>query len=333
MKRRLAGALLALALPSAAAPGAEDAICRAREFLVRTSADAKDGVDLGEQALVGLALVQAGLPPSDPLLETTYRRISGTCRSHRQVYELSMQLLFLDAMMHAPCGEAWPEAARAEEVRALVRIKASQLAAGCRDGAWGYLTEDVPGDRPDLSNTQCAVLALKAASLCGVCAPEASAGFWRNVLRRLLTEQRKGGWPYRAKEDATASMTAGAVAAMLVARSEAGALDAPTEGRIRDAARDGMAWLGAWWEREGPPVIVSGYLLYAMERAGQLSGEPRFGKRDWYAEGCRSLLASQAKEGCWLGRDTARVNTAFSVLFLCRGTRKAYAVPVQGPAP
>ena len=70
----------------------------------------------GELALIGLALVQSGLQPSDPLLEGIWDVQRGLKPADfakelsLETYTRGVGLMFADAMMHA--REAWPPAER-----------------------------------------------------------------------------------------------------------------------------------------------------------------------------------------------------------------------------
>ena len=58
------------------------------------------------------------------------------------------------------------------------------------------------------------------------------------------------------------------------------------------------------------------YYLYALERAGILSGVKKFGTFDWYRKGANKLIQLQTPTGAW----GSTAQTCFSILFLRRGT-------------
>ncbi len=193
---------------------------------------------LGEEALVGLALVQAGVSPYDPVVRRIWRdQFTQPIPMESTVYAVGLQLMLADALMHAPCGEAWPEDApkaskarrrakdagdppvRKEEVRAWIQKRVDLLAGSARGGAWGYTLPGAPppskgyavsggapeigsdalvkavlqgGDAYDYSNTQYAVLGLKAAALCGV-RPSDADTLWRQVIQQFLVGQEADG--------------------------------------------------------------------------------------------------------------------------------------------
>lgn len=220
---------------------------------LRKSADRKAGAaepplyealrfSLGEEALIGLALVQAGASPYDPVVQRIWKdQYSQPIPTTQYViYTLALQLMLVDAMMHAPCGEGWPERGpkdpkdkdkkkdakaakevqgppiRKDEVMAWLQKRVDALAGTPHGGCWGYflpaaattskgytvsggpeigsdaLLKMVTVANGDYSNTQYAVLGLKAAALCGV-TPKDSDLMWRQVVQQFLTGQEADG--------------------------------------------------------------------------------------------------------------------------------------------
>lgn len=245
-------------------------------------------------------------------------------------------------------------------------------------GAWSYGNLSGSNERNfyDHSNTQYALLGLKAASRAGAKVKPAT---WMKSLKHFLSAQedsgpavirfepgvkgrtsatssdRARGWGYLAEDAAYGSMTAGGVGSVVICRSEligsrdyGPALDAKSE----QSVRDGIAWLGTNFSvRTNPagPVVkgrsagMSGpmwhfYYLYALERAGMLSGVEWIGEHDWYGEGAAYLLGEQLGSGAWsqqrshaagaraIGRQNpaddydAVQSTCFALLFLKKGT-------------
>ena len=303
----------------------------------------------GEVALAGLALVQTGLKPSDPLLEGIWRALRDAKPKDiagSETYTLALSMMFVDGMMHAK--EPWPVPERKKEVSDWIQKTAGTLAGGCDGGAWtygrdytvagapgGYTVSGgdpigsealkkaaVPGKDYDYSNTQYALMGLKAAALCGAKVDE---GVWRLVLQRfLLGQEPKGkarGWGYgKGEVSPRPTMTAAGLAALLVSRSES-RLTPPERAVVEEGIRDGLAWFQEHW----PPFTPgNGYLLYGLERLGVLGNLPKLGEHDWYAEGSRFLLGTQSADGSW-GQGLGSTETSFALLFLCRGTRAAYA--------
>ncbi len=361
----------------------------------------------GGEALVGLALIQSGVPPSDPVVTEIWKRQAGKpiVDSPDSTYTAAVQLMFADVMMHAPCGEAWPSPDSKKAVLDWIRQRAEALASGCDGGAWtytwgkaavrGYAVEEewaidskplleasVPQGPYDFSNSQYAILGLKAAALCGI-RPEGSERMWRIVLQQFLTaqehegpgvelriapekarpgslksyehgwenvesgdRQRKAwarGWGYvRSGMPTTHTMTAAGLTALLVARSELRLTPVESE-RVDEAVRDGLAWMQLRWEGNGLSGrggaagggdlggVVNSYLVYGLERMGVLGAIRKIGGHDWYAEGAKRLVETQGTDGSWNadapGGYGPEIDTAFCLLFLCRGTREEFGKP------
>jgi hypothetical protein len=71
---------------------------------------------------------------------------------------------------------------------------------------------------------------------------------------------------------------------------------------------------------------VQFYYLYALERAGRLSGQRFFGPHDWYRAGAATIVAKQSRvTGAWkgaaLGEQVEVISTAMALLFLAKGKR------------
>lgn len=314
----------------------------------------------GTSALVGLALLSAGDRRGAKPDEGTVDRIMSACRaglgpgatSHaRTTYDISVLIMFvLEYYRPAPKPSArgGTREGRAEnpcslppDVKAWVEDLAAWLAASAKAqddpgtpsrelGGWGY-----PHDRPDMSNTQYALLGLRAARDCGcsvdIGAFERALDFalaWQDAdgpkARRLLpasepggtpyvidSQDRARGWPYLAQPAAvrTGSMTTAGIAILSIAHDallRPRALpryDAARQRQVAQAIQDGFAWLDANWTvarnaGAGAPNWHH-YYLYGLERAAALCGRPLVGLHDWYVEGAQHLVGSQKTDGRW----------------------------------
>jgi hypothetical protein len=247
-----------------------------------------------------------------------------------------------------------------------------------KDGAFSYWSPPQPASAWDHSNTQFSLLALKAARRCGIevqkgvwlraldhlldeqerrgppagrfePAPPADGSYGVAQPREVAMDQARG-WGYGRNSGATGSMTAGCLSSLVICRSEllgSTVYPQPYDAKVVQATRDGVGWLGLHFtvsENPGPPrapavrEVWHFYYLYALERAGVLSGLLLFGRRDWYLEGALFLLDERRDNGSWLGRkaldanpwkgagpDSATANfldTCFALLFLKRATFK-----------
>jgi hypothetical protein len=317
----------------------------------------------GTTALCAFTLVSCGVARSDPTVEKTLAWM--VARTPNSNYERAIALMTLDRA-YAPPGEL----ARAHrgQVKEFKRDLPPDRLAWCRQvaaaiekhatrpGSWGY---GQPGGskRVDSSNTQYAVLGLRAAAHLGISADERT---WLGVLKhfrglrekrtlkgdiRLLREgeavaegksvagrpvRRGTGFRYRGDHEfATGSMTTAAIASLLIARHELARLRSPRAKSLRkeiDAAVLGAwLWLDRYWSMSRVPGRVPAhrwlyYYLYSVERAAVLDRVKRVGGRDWYFEGAALLLDTQHKSGAWGRQGVDPTNTCFALLFLKRAT-------------
>lgn len=176
---------------------------------------------LGATCLSGLALLEAGVPPSDPALQRITTIIREAAYTQVQTYQISLCLMYLDRLGdpndvpliqalavrllagQRPQSGGWGYGCIAgvsqEEVQFLKALrpqdKARQLHPDVERYAHALFNRRNPNDSvgDDNSNTQFAVLALWLARKHGVPVDTALDLVER---RFLLTQTRTGGWPY-----------------------------------------------------------------------------------------------------------------------------------------
>ena len=220
-----------------------------------------------------------------------------------------------------------------EIVRYLVDWLVSHRAEG--KNVWRYPAPASDGAE-DLSNTQYALLALQAASRCGI---EVGASVYEKALAYLFENQAKtgpevvrwipnpsyepglendrygpfmGGPKDRARgfaylpglEAYTGSMTTAGIAALASAKDRLRALnrlEKDVERKIDASLVDACAWLGKEFAVKANPGGGGWhyYYLYGLERAGAMTGLRYFGKHEWYREGAEFLLHAQEPDGGW----------------------------------
>jgi hypothetical protein len=182
----------------------------------------------------------------------------------------------------------------------------------------------------DHSNTQFALLGLGALAAEGMEVPPQPLTKARAWL--LGCQADDGGYGYASggsKASApSASMTAGVVASLAVIQALGGERDGPVEQALARA----FDWLADDFRvdrNRGPAQGGAGerqrnagrgwlhYYLWTLERACVLAQRERVGTRDWYAEGAAHLLATQKKDGSWVG-EAPIYATCFALLFLTR---------------
>jgi hypothetical protein len=160
---------------------------------------------VGHSALPLLAMLKAGVPPEDEAVQRTLKLLRSSKLT--STYGVGCYLMAIQALYHPTLDTADDDVgtARAKRVDPEVtraRLTAEDLAAieaGVRyfqeaqadNGLWHYHVQPGParGDY-DLSNTQYALLGLRAAADCGVPVP---SEVWHRALRRTLDLQEREG--------------------------------------------------------------------------------------------------------------------------------------------
>lgn len=195
----------------------------------------------------------------------------------------------------------------------------------------------------DHSNTQFALLGLRAAAESGVVMPKE---VWEKSLHILEQGQKMdGGWGYTYPNALDAqgsgkvldaggsygSMTCSGVCGLIICRNYLG-LPWKADPLVVKA----LAWIGdnftvkenAKMAVNPAPNMAGGggvwhyYYLYGLERAGMIAGTEEFNKRKWYKNGAEFLIKAQQDNGSWLADAAPNVlsDTCFAILFLKRAT-------------
>jgi prenyltransferase beta subunit len=269
----------------------------------------------GVTALVAFTLAKSGVRKNDPVIQRAWSALAGL--QFKSTYSAAVHLLLCEALR---------DPARTEEAR---RSLAFLIENRSEEGVWAY-----PAGRIDNSNTQFALLGLRAARLLGLEVPEK---VWLEALDGLsLFRGKDGGFSYATiplpkmptANIPYAGMTAASLASLAVLQEVA-----VDSARLRTAlendsrlVKEGERWLerrfdvahnyyedGSWkanWHHA---------YLWAVERWCGLTGRTRIGAHDWYAEGAARLLDTQSRDGSWDG-ETGPEPTCFALLFLRRAT-------------
>jgi hypothetical protein len=196
-------------------------------------------------------------------------------------------------------------------------------------------TEPGRGKFGDNSNTQYAILGLRACRVAGV---EVLRSTWERSERFFRgTINPSGGWGYRATgRDAMirqVSMTAAGLGSLAICVEALHPKDAAERLQTDKVARSALAYLGVrlYTETYDRQEL---YAWFGVERACVLTGTKLFKDRerefDWYAEGARRLLEWQSPQGYW-GRPDAKndvrgsgygtvVDSCYAILFLTKAT-------------
>ncbi len=283
--------------------------------------------DTGLTALAALAMLENGVPASDPAIRKAYRYVRQKAPRETRTYNLALSIVLLEHLGNA-------------RDRVLVQQMAYRLLAGQLDsGGWTYVCpvnqrlERDPREIArakrrkgigDNSNTQFAVLGLWTAQRMRA---SVRSGFELVEQRFRNSQAPKGGWDYKSTgESDTATMTAAGcfvLAVTYVARQQA-ELEGASEpqsglaGLMKDEvfkkAYDRVAQFA-----RGIHPRTSPYLLWSIERLAVVLGSPKLGDVDWYAKGAAALLASQDSDGAWRISHKGVADTALALLFLSRG--------------
>jgi len=309
-----------------------------------------------------------GVPRNDPQMENAYARLreqysTAVRRSQLRTYTAAVVMMAVedhargDMIGSAVAGGREPENRKAaqadrewmEELVQFLRVNQR------RDGVWHYGIVGLrrPRNRGgyDHSNTQYALLGLKAARRMGV---HVEPLLFRRTLDHLIKAQEKRGprvarfdgrsrqrsrdmhydhargWGYTDLPKpkgggAYGSMTAGSLGALVICRSELiGTQGYPdhVDENAEQSIWHGLAWLGKNFSVKGNPEMGGWhyYYLYALERAGVLAGVDYVARHDWYGEGAKFLLGQQDRRGSWNEGGGRELATCFALLFLKRGT-------------
>lgn len=286
----------------------------------------------GVTSLATLALLNAGVPVTDPAIEKALASL-------RKVPPTATYAVSLQTMVFCRATSKQDRLLIARNARWL---EGRQTTSGSRRGAWSYpglsTTAVVGGDN---SNAQFALLALYEAEQVGI---EVSGQVWRLAKNYWEDCQNvDGSWGYLKGLPGTGSMTAAGISSIVIVEDRVGRADAHVDGdniqccggRASNPHLDrALDWLGRNFSVSRNPGLgnqlgVRGktwlhYYLYGMERVGRMTNRRFIGAHDWYREGTDALLRTQdSLSGYWKGIGSAEedevICTSFAVLFLSKG--------------
>lgn len=291
----------------------------------------------GQTALSVYALMKSGLAPTEPAVARGLRFLDAN--PPYDTYSAGLALMAYEAT-HDPKFK--------ERMRPLLK----NLLATQRGGLWSYPTgwdgrrwESNLGG-VDLSNTQYAVLGLRAAALAGI---EIPVKAWVDLIDGVLNQQEApvtidvalaagetgtgkrtiAGFRYNEGTGARGSMTTAGVSALLIAKEALGAkLVGAQAAEVAKSLQLGVGWLGHHFRVDAHPAGEEPWLyywLYGVERVGSLLDTETLGAHEWYLEGARFLLSKQGADGAWASNAGGPVranetDTCYALLFLERAT-------------
>ncbi len=276
----------------------------------------------GVTALCTLALLDAGVEPSDPAIVKALAYLRGL--APEKTYVVALQTMVL--------ATADPDRDKLLIQRNVDWLEANQIKQGEKSGAWSY-----PGASGDNSNAQFALLGLYEAQRVGAVVQDDT---WRRALdywRRI--QNADGSWGYLPGWPGSGSMTCAGIGAVEIASAAIDEGDARVvNGVVRccvphkpdESIERAVAWMGGQFAvRRNPGPAGMGqqfhlYYLYGVERAGRLTAHRFFGEHDWYREGTRYLVDSQDPlSHYWVGamhqEANPHIGSPLALLFLAKG--------------
>jgi hypothetical protein len=310
----------------------------------------------GVTALCTLALLSAGRTPEDD----SVRRALAWMEALREPEGTYSSALTIMTYAKADSEKYFERIRRLATALARRQLREDAV----NKGGWSY--RGPTRGSADNSNTHFAMMALDEAERAGV--KDIKDETWRLALRYWTQpgmQSPTGGFGYGVNRDnqASGSMTCAAIDSLLMARDRLSVADAMViDGRVEccgaqaaDGAVDNaMQWLGDKFSVARNPNHPSGnwllYYLHALQRVCRMSGEryllttrralgtgPKLDipvVRDWYREGCESLLKFQDKynpsfRGIGPVEGMPEIGTAFALLFLSEGRRGVVMAKLQ----
>lgn len=289
--------------------------------------------NVGATALVGLALLASGVPPSDSALTRAESVVRANLPNLTYTYSLALSAMFLEKMNKDRNGGA---------VTAIVGklLKGYNTATG----GWGYYSPIMGADY-DNSNTQFALLALFVARQRN--ATLAPRTILSEEQRFRRSQRQDGAWTYGGglfADKPTPAMTCVGLVAMALGfelnkksssktakftSGDAGKTDSskPTSSGNEgpDALKDrqvkaALQYIAGALRGGVDTKEHLTYFLWSMERVCLIYGLPKLEGLDWFRLGAETLLPLQNRDGSWSvdGRHGVNCDTAFALLFLRR---------------
>lgn len=300
---------------------ADAAIRRGADALLRKAGNPTawrnlPGGTVGLAAFTAYALLKCDIAPDDAGVARCLDLLLE--RDPEGIYASSLAAMALSAAVER-------NAPRLERLRRRLQRTADVLVdSQLKSGGWSYVARVYPdqstaGWTYDLSNTQFAILGLRAAANAGAKVPAAAWERARALLEKMQRDD--GGWGYQGtQEPSYGRMTAAGATSWILCSLSLDETLAPEAAAATPRIRNALNWLETATDgsqMSGPPDY---YLLYSVERLCLASRLDALGSRDWYAEGATILLRSQGPDGSWAGAHGPVADTCMALLFL----RKAF---------
>ncbi len=275
----------------------------------------------GQTGLCVYALLKAGVDGEHATIQRGLAYLR-TCRPTR-IYAIATQVMALAQAGHS-------------EDRALIEEQLDTILALQTRGSWDYPNGGAGALHRvvDLSITQFALLAMRAAASIGIAVP---GKHWLESLSATFDYQHRpttvdgveiAGFHYKLTDVAeTASMTTAGITALTLISTHAPRLSRSQRRAIEQSTQLAVAWLTHNYSvstNPGGAALNLHYYLYGLERVCSLLELDKLGDHDWYRDGAEFLVDGQADNGSWRSRH-AETDTCFALLFLERAS-----APVTG---
>jgi hypothetical protein len=271
----------------------------------------------GVTALACFTLVKSGVAADDRVLCGGLRAISTV--HFISTYSSSLELQLFAALRDLRGASGPGVAVEAALNGATPREGFDLLVATSKDGLWSY-----PGEHIDMSNTQFALLGLRAGAQLGY---EVPPKLLEHSAAALVKQQDdSGGFGYQPGEAERGGMTAATLAgiAVITELAHGNAEILSPFAKKKDRLRAAETWMEARFDAAHQAFGANGWTpsyefeyLWAIERWCGLSGRKKLGAHDWYREGAEYLLEEQGIGGDW---NNSLEDTCFALLFLRRAT-------------
>ena len=273
----------------------------------------------GLTALATIALINAGVPESDPLIQRCLKFLRTL--KPRDSYSVGLQ-----TMAFCLAGEKQD---RALVQRNLAWIKEQRMAGG-----WPY-DAGMRKYGPDHSINQYVLLGLHEARLAGFTIDPELVKPLRDYYLGSGRASR-GQWSYRDNPIPSMTMTTAGLCNLIITSQDLAGMR-PLDNKGVDEhcgeyaedvpVRQALNFLGVKYPNDiqrAPYFPHPFYCLYGIERAGRLTGQRFLEDKDWYRIGCEYLVRTQQKTGSWAIGDEnldrfPPVPTCFALLFLSKG--------------
>ena len=295
----------------------------------------------GTTCLVMLALLTAGVPYTDPVIQSALPYLREIPQD--KIYEVALQTMVLSEIVQAMNQEKAPPKdiiLLQRQIQANVDwIWKARNQKNRKLHGWSYDTGALTWDN---SNSQYAMLGLYAGRQAGATMKDAD---WREILDFYkATQAKSNGWYYSEQQTMpTLTMTVAGVSGLLIASREIANREQELDDKTGIAAKcglysedadiqKGLRWIAEHFSFNSPGHNF--YNIYGIERAGRLSGSRFLGEHDWYREGCKLLTGTgpenqnsklkQRPDGSWgvsgeVLDGSANISTSFALLFLSKG--------------